>query len=565
MYTTKLNFKNIAVLLAVAATATFTSCGNSQEKTTTSDQATDSTTVAIPNMPATNPWLASSSYPIVHDNPGATDAVALAGPTKGKQLTEADVKAIPTVWTCSPTIKNVNGERIVIASSVEGIRKIKATGEDFELVSYLPYPGFESMEKDAQPDKIAEVLKKADAAYKAKDDAAIVALSKEMGDIGFRRTNIANGGYNMIDKDGYHYTFFGGLNIIKTFDDNDVNKPLRLVKVHNISADLPAEALRTKPHLTALSMSYDGHIMAGFQGGLIMYDRDFNKKGYIAFPQGETIDNNICIDEQATYVLTSRNMYKVVWTGSKLSYDEADGGWVSGYNTMTRDEAVKSGTLTVSGGSGTTPTLMGFGNDEDKLIVISDADPTGIHLVAFWRDEIPADFKQKPGTKSRRIADQIPVDITRITIEPSPAVLGYGVIVVNNKFEKPEPDNIWANAMTAGVTRPAPYGMQKFTWNPKTNAFEKNWTNMEIDNTDVMVPVISAASQMAYTASKTNGVYEYVGIDWNTGKITAHWPFPNDSRLWNNWGSITGMMEDGDLLLGGIFAFKRVNIGVNNK
>jgi hypothetical protein len=27
------------------------------------------------------------------------------------------------------------------------------------------------------------------------------------------------------------------------------------------------------------------------------------------------------------------------------------------------------------------------------------------------------------------------------------------------------------------VTRPAPFGVQKFTWNPQTNAFEKAWLN----------------------------------------------------------------------------------------
>ena len=69
--------------------------------------------------------------------------------------------------------------------------------------------------------------------------------------------------------------------------------------------------------------------------------------------------------------------------------------------------------------------------------------------------------------------------------------------------------DIWANAFTFGVTRPAPLGVQKFTWNTKTRSFEKNWINNEIDNTDVMVPVISAASRMIYLAHKQNGVYEY--------------------------------------------------------
>jgi len=38
----------------------------------------------IPNMPARNPWLADSAYPISHSNPGATEAVAHA-PDPGAQ------------------------------------------------------------------------------------------------------------------------------------------------------------------------------------------------------------------------------------------------------------------------------------------------------------------------------------------------------------------------------------------------------------------------------------------------------------------------------------------------
>jgi hypothetical protein len=101
---------------------------------------------------------------------------------------------------------------------------------------------------------------------------------------------------------------------------------------------------------------------------------------------------------------------------------------------------------------------MGFGDDPDKLVVISDGDPDGAQVVAFWRDKIPEDFKQQPGTKSRRIAGQIRMDISEVTIEPSFSVLGSGVVVQNGAYPKPEPD-IWADAFTSRVTRPAPTGI----------------------------------------------------------------------------------------------------------
>ena len=73
--------------------------------------------------------------------------------------------------------------------------------------------------------------------------------------------------------------------------------------------------------------------------------------------------------------------------------------------------------------------MMGFGDDDpDELVVIADAAELGTNAVTFWRDESPNDFKQKPGTKSRRIADQARIEISQLTIEPSPKVLGYGVV-----------------------------------------------------------------------------------------------------------------------------------------
>ena len=41
-------------------------------------------------------------------------------------------------------------------------------------------------------------------------------------------------------------------------------------------------------------------------------------------------------------------------------------------------------------GTGSTPTLMGFGPDEDKLVVITDG-ARKMRLVAFWRDQVQAD------------------------------------------------------------------------------------------------------------------------------------------------------------------------------
>jgi len=280
------------------------------------------------------------------------------------------------------------------------------------------------------------------------------------------------------------------------------------------------------------------------------------------FP-GEHVENGIAIDEKRIYVTTSKHMYGLAWDGESLSADEVRGGWKSAYDVMPEGEALKLGAA--SHGSGTTPTLMGFGDDEDHLVVISDGHPDGAQLVAFWRDAIPADFSQKPGTRSRRIAGQIRIPDARTTIEASPVAYGYGVIVIDSTYPEPAPVpfplSIIPNALLAGVTREAPRGMHKFDWLPDEDRFVLDWTLDYVDNTDWMPPGVSPHTGLAYIAHKENGRYEYQGIDWDTGELVARWRFPDDSIRWNTWGGMTSFLEDGDLLLGGFFTAKRFNIG----
>jgi hypothetical protein len=162
--------------------------------------------------------------------------------------------------------------------------------------------------------------------------------------------------------------------------------------------------------------------------------------------------------------VTDKFMRKLVWTGSKLSVNEADGAWKSPYDIA--DIQIPG---IVSRGSGTTPTLIGTGLGEDKLVAIADfGDP--VKVVVFWADTIPADFKQKPGTKSRRIADQVSVRIgSRGTIESSFVGFGNGFVAYNQTPLHPVVEDGPAAAftlmLTLGVTRPAPTGVEKFVWN----------------------------------------------------------------------------------------------------
>jgi len=524
----------------------------------TTPGAASSETIALP---AKNRFAAEGPYPMSHHNPGQTDVSVADGPTKGKQLTREDAKTAPVIWCSAPIVKNVHGHTTVIAGTAHGLAKIDATGEAFDFVSLMPYPGVEDDHSDVTQAVLDRHMERVDRRRRGEQDWWLLFESIYLlwgGELGMR--NAGSGAYGVIDRDGHHYTFYDSTRLVKSTDGNLRDAPLRPVAHVDILEGLPQEVAEGIDRILGISMTYDGHLAVAAMGALFVFDRDLVRKDYLLFP-GEHVENSIAIDEERIYVVTSGHMYGVAWDGEKLSTDAAKGGWKSPYDVMPEGEAISRGAA--SHGSGTTPTLMGFGDDEDRLVLISDGHPDGAQLVAFWRDEIPEGFQQKPGTRSRRIADQIRLRTSPLTVEASPAVYGTGVVVLNSTYPEsaPYPLHIIGNAFLAGTTREPPRGAQKFDWEAEGNRFVESWFLPEIDNTDWMPPAISPHNGLAYFANKVDKTYEYLAIDWKTGKQVARWRFPDDSVLWNTWGGITTLLDDGDLLLGGFFAVKRFDVG----
>jgi hypothetical protein len=223
--------------------------------------------------------------------------------------------------------------------------------------------------------------------------------------------------------------------------------------------------------LVGMGMTYDGYLVIGGVNGIAVVDRAFEQAPLVYnFEPDQIATNSLAIDEQGgIYVATGSLMpqqpgimRKLVWTGSRISDDEADGAWSSPYEGGDVPPAIKAGT-----GTGSTPTLMGFAPDDDRLVVITDG-ANRMNIVAFWRDEIPPDFEQKPGTRSRRIADQFPItaglpeDQAWIQSEQSVVVNGWGAFVVNNlppPEENPPSDRL-VDVLTLGPVREAPRGVE---------------------------------------------------------------------------------------------------------
>ncbi|MEZ5503635.1 MAG: hypothetical protein R3E50_13600 [Halioglobus sp.] len=150
-----------------------------------------------------------------------------------------------------------------------------------------------------------------------------------------------SGAYALIDKDGYHYTFYDMQHL--TLDNNKADAPLLPVKYANIVSQLPAKDAEGIDRILGINMTYDGHIVAAATGAVIVTDRDLNVIDYYLFP-GELMENSIAVDEDnGIYVVTSVTMRKLVWTGSALSDSAALGAWSSPYDVMPEGEALKLG------------------------------------------------------------------------------------------------------------------------------------------------------------------------------------------------------------------------------
>ena len=247
---------------------------------------------------------------------------------------------------------------------------------------------------------------------------------------------------------------------------------------------------------------------------------------------------------------SNKKMYKIVWTGSKLSRDEADGAWSAFYDTGEQPPVIKLGN-----GTGSTPTLMGYNQDQDRLVVITDG-ANRMKLVAFWRDEIPKKFKQIPGTKSRRIAGQIEVTCgfkklpKFIQSEQSVVVNGYGAFVVNNIGTQGHKD-VLVGVMALGPVYPPPQGIERFEWDVARHEWRSVWSNNDVVSTS-MVPVVSIPENMVLVNgyTKKDG-WEVTGLDWDTGAV-VHRTIFGQTNYGNGAYALLEIYPDNNLIFNSI-------------
>jgi hypothetical protein len=478
--------------------------------------------------PPVNPFFADSNVPIGHGNSAQTDSINVAGPAGPSETMDPA--------TGDLTYQHLGPGHFGIAISPEypnGKRAIWSNGGD--RISKLDYDTLDVISEYILPGKTPQTAAQADA-----DIALLDGLSGD--DLAFASIPLAAqyltglaGVYYLLDED--NTLFVGGTDSIIAYGDVDAAPTDQNSAITKTGEwFLPPESGITGSFAGA-NLMFDGRIcMVTNEGWIVILERDFSSYDAIQLPGGENaaahnqmmLDNGVrpgagdwvrnapAVDENGgIYVPSFETMHKVVWDGTDLSIDVIDGAWHAPYSN------------TSGLGSGATASLLGYGPDEDHLVVITDGD-TVMNVEVFWRDDIPAGWVPPADALSNRTAGKIRVDmgnpgITAIQSQQSAVVGGTGILVVNNEPASiPEGWPASATTLLVGYSGNDPLfkprGVQKFEWDMVDDTLTEAWVNTNVSSINA-VPIVSTASDIVYTvgARGPGGLWTVEALDWVTG------------------------------------------------
>ena len=508
--------------------------------------------------PERNPFLSAEIYGVTHINPAKQNSIPYRIPLKTQRV---DLESMVPVWG-GP----VNNATYASATpgyfwsvSTDRVALIDARKKKWKKVADIDLPGAKRRSLDALK-KIVEYtygdMKKAEGHLKS-------ILGDSPGSI------LPAGIYALVsDKDIVYANAGTIVSAIGLVDRKNISKGLE-VKAQFDTATIipPTSVFGEKPRvgLVGMNMTYDGYVVIGALNGIAVIDTALTKGQFHSFDdENQMATNSLAVDKDGgIYVATGSKkprmpgvMHKFVWTGKRISDDPKDGAWKAKYEGGDWPPAIKAGT-----GTGSTPTLMGFGDGEDRLVLITDG-ANRMKLVAFWRDAIPADARKIQGALSPRIADQKPVTAgvseqrPWIQSEQTIIVSGYGAFVVNNLIEEGHPDRI-IDVMTVGPVHQPPRGVEKIVWNDKENRFYSAWTRGDVVSVS-MVPLASSGARAVFVNgySERDG-WEVTGLDWETGTTVSRTIFGHNNKG-NGAYAILQFLEDGDMLFNSVIGPYRI-------
>jgi hypothetical protein len=506
-----------------------------------------------------NPFLADSGYPIAHGRCDQQDNSLIRGPEGPSEV--IGVGDLQYAWLGPGHFGGLisgrypDGRRVVWSNGRQTIAKLDY--DTLEVLTTLPTG-------DQPVTDVADLEKAIRGLDDLRGDDAIshaltLAATHLMG---------LDGVYSLLDCDGT--LFLTRKRCVVAYSEADRSDPASPI----FELARWEKPIEVEGDFVGVNLTFDGRlVLVTDHGWVVCVSRDFRHVQFRQLPGADThaaahwqrmldsgrvgaygwVRKSLCVDENnGIYIPSADHLHKVVWTGDRLSVEPADGAWSARYRNGR------------GWGSGTTPCLMGFGPDEDHLVVIGDGDDV-VNITLFWRDDIPEDWQQLPRAPSRRIAGLGPAnmgrpDLTAIQTEQSITVSGYGAMTVNNQPAS-VPDGVPESAerlicfYLGHDEEYRPLGMHKFEWNPVDRRLEEAWVCHDVSSPN-SVPFVSQGSDLVYTCGTRNRRWTMEAVDWSTGEAAFHYVL-GDSTF-NTLGAGVQLDDDGRLLFGTIFGKARI-------
>jgi hypothetical protein len=435
--------------------------------------------VSATERPPRNPFLADSSYPLGHGDSAQQDALPVPGPDDpGPALDESEIQYAPVgpaqfgAYTSSPY---PDGRRVIWSNGLDRI--VKVDFETFEVLATRWIPGarrWTEAEADASIARFDESNQGIGAIWRAFRDASKL---RDLSSV-----------YTVLDADNTYYIADKSGSITAYGDADPTDPASPIVEKGTFQLPVPVTGLTV-----GMNMTFDGWLIVPTEHGYIVaVSRDFTEHRVVRLRHAEGAEekatrptgygwvrNGVAIDDEGgLYVASQEHMHKVIWNGGQLSTDPALGAWTARY-------------LNGWGhGTGATPSLMGFGDEEHV---------TRQHGRAGLRE---------------------------IQSEQSVVVAGYGALVVNN-VPRNEPWYLPSRAATLLISylgsepRYQPFGVQKFEWDPTTRSLRNAWVNREVSSPSC-VPIVSYPSDRVYLIGARDDRWTLEALEWSDGRSAFH-------------------------------------------
>ena len=503
--------------------------------------------LAEANMPARNPWLAQETYSITHFNSAQTDAFPYA---VQDGVYDVDLERCAQAWAGPVNLMTLasTSPDYMWGMSSDRVSYLRVADGRLERLAECALPGV-----TVRTQEQLVRLTAAYGSYDALEEAVTSVLGKQP------QMSMANGNYVLCDKANNVYSNAGRkLARYRLKNEARPEDGIEQVGVVDLAPHIAGSFT-----LVGVSMTYDGYLVVAAQKALLTLTRDLAVVDTYQLPEEQILTNSISLDERALYVASNSVqpggkglMQKIICRGGKFSTAAADGAWQAEYEGGPMAPSIKLGY-----GTGSTPSLMGFGNDEDKLVVITDG-AKRMNLVAFWRDEIPADAKPA-GNGDPRVAGVFSITCGLpaaewIQSEQSVVVGGYDAFVVNNiSSGGGKVNDKIVGVLAIGPVLEGPKGVECVRWNTRTNEWEAHWTRADISSVS-MIPAVSTASGMVFVDGWYDATgWEVTGLDWATGRTRHQVRFGKDNRG-NGAYAILQYFPNGDLLFNSVAGPMRI-------